>query len=805
MKLLAAYLKHFAIFLQPAAWLFASLGPWVRYLYLIRVQLLVLMAALFMPLLAWKSGARTLLLGAYDLEKWYAAMAVGFCLVMLLRGLMAQKKLVDDYGLRRFGGPVLGHTGAFDIIWQGLGIAACLLNATLILAASQPELRLQFHLALGLLAGFSFYRIPVQYIGPNLKLSSNLRRRLGKWLFYIFKGPVPGFIESERDDEAFSEENVILSKGHGMALCFGLMLLAVFILMPASFINPLVAVFLLLAILSNALGFLAFVVDRYRVPVIVYVIAFCGLMTLYSESDHFYPIKPLSETLSPDRPSPASVLGKAAKEKRGIIIVTAAGGGIQSAAWVTEVLNQLGKASANPENFHRNIRLISGVSGGSVGALHYAHAFDSNVPERFQNAAQAAAASSLSAATLGLIREDLIRAIAPWYYAFRKDILSDRCSLLEKAWQKNGDSACFKMNKTFENATLHKWGQDAGTLTRPALIFNSTITETGERMALSTVPRSLETRAQEELHGSRINVGDFEFFDRYKADIQMTTAARLSATFPLVSAGARPAVVSDWGEKAQVRPGPKHRGVFPKGGNMLHAVDGGYFENSGMVGALEWLENGLTELSEAKRSSRLDPMWEMPQEILILELDAFAKDESRDNHVDKDVPPGGLLADLISPLVTLANVRNSGQSAFSNITLRQFQQSWKSQNVRVNHVRIKPAMNLVESSTKAPAFHIQADWKHAPLSWHLRETEKQAIHEMAGKVIAQVLVEKASLTPDETSHPVIYNILTGLSRDTSALTKEVPEKPFLPTEQSRQIDPGSNRALLNHFTTNPHE
>src|SRR5205814_2067624 len=73
------------------------------------------------------------------------------------------------------------------------------------------------------------------------------------------------------------------------------------------------------------------------------------------------------------------------------------------------------------------------------------------------------------------------------------------------------------------DATLSAWGADARLLRRPALIFNSTIVETGQRLAISTVPIR---------HGL---IGETEFTPRYCAEIAISTAARLSATFPFVT------------------------------------------------------------------------------------------------------------------------------------------------------------------------------------------------------------------------------------------------------------------------------
>jgi hypothetical protein len=67
------------------------------------------------------------------------------------------------------------------------------------------------------------------------------------------------------------------------------------------------------------------------------------------------------------------------------------------------------------------------------------------------------------------------------------DICNDRGRVLERQWCKSFDNR-FKPNAKLADATLSAWGADAGSLMRPALIFNSTIVETGQRLAISTVP-----------------------------------------------------------------------------------------------------------------------------------------------------------------------------------------------------------------------------------------------------------------------------------------------------------------------------
>src|SRR5207302_8760219 len=120
------------------------------------------------------------------------------------------------------------------------------------------------------------------------------------------------------------------------------------------------------------------------------------------------------------------ITGSAVQLHRAIVVVGRAGGGIQSAAWTTSVLDQLGKRlkadSGGAYDLPHSIRLISGVSGGSVGGMFYAECFNESEPE-FSHSFQAACSSSLGPTIRGLLRQDLWRALMPFLVT---DICNDR-------------------------------------------------------------------------------------------------------------------------------------------------------------------------------------------------------------------------------------------------------------------------------------------------------------------------------------------------------------------------------------------
>src|SRR5262249_25011057 len=155
-------------------------------------------------------------------------------------------------------------------------------------------------------------------------------------------------------------------------------------------------------------------------------------------------------------------------------------------------------------------RLISAVSGGSVGALYVASAYrNGSLPEHdgLERAIARAEASSLAHVVWGLLYHDVFR---PFYPHFDYE---DRGSALEEACQRDIDLS----------APVESWRNEVKSGLRPATILNVTISDSGERLLIGTAnPRESSGRRNfEELFPGE--------------DIELVTAARLSAAFAYVS------------------------------------------------------------------------------------------------------------------------------------------------------------------------------------------------------------------------------------------------------------------------------
>jgi len=442
-----------------------------------------------------------------------------------------------------------------------------------------------------------------------------------------------------------------------------------------------------------ALSALTFFFDRFRIPLLSLIILYAVFSWQFPQTDHFYlsnktapiPASPMPTT--PVAATPAQATSGSQKKKCSdrpldapVILVAASGGGIQSAAWTAVVLSGLQKYSQDQGlDFDCSVKLISSVSGGSVGAMYFADAYqeDGTLPlvgedlEKY-GPVHDSEASSLEAVAWGLAYPDLGWTIAPFVKGIGlrpftllngKNLTNDRGTALENAWRATPD---------LKAATLSGWRQEAAKGKRPAVVFNSTIVETGERFLMSTT--DVSAAAANRLRSAQ---GRQVFSELYaQRDVDIVTAARLSATFPYVTPAAR-----IWEEDA-----------FAK---SYHLADGGYYDNYGIVSLLDWLD---------LRGTQGPPY---PKKVIIIQIRGFATQSSPLPSQDH-----GSLFDAIQPIETILNVRNTGQFSHNQVDMT-FAQHPGAYPFKVCTVEF-------EFDAKDDA----GDPVEPPLSWHLTPTDK---------------------------------------------------------------------------------
>ncbi|HEU5319866.1 MAG TPA: hypothetical protein VFX28_03640, partial [Methylomirabilota bacterium] len=361
-------------------------------------------------------------------------------------------------------------------------------------------------------------------------------------------------------------------------------------------LQPLQYVLLLLTLLCMGASGLAYFLDLFRVPPTVLVIGALVLSYGVLDTDHDYPVlerqpaAPLSTPLNAAGAFRAWCESHPPATHPVPIFVTASGGGITAALWTARVLQGLQEAAGpHDRRVAESIVLLSTVSGGSVGAMHFLDGFEAGVaPDlaRAREAVEAAGRNSLAAAVWGLLYPDLLRST---FVPFLSNTF-DRGWALEERW---------RLALAHPDATLGGLAAEVARGRLPVFVFNATLVESGERLLLSPLS-AMKRGGPSAVH---------EFLQLYpSADLSLVTAARLSASFPYVSPLARPARVAEGEER-------------------FHVGDGGYFDNDGVVTALEFLEETPEILAEHGRTR-----------AVLLQIRAFP---SEFDPLPGNGPPGG--------------------------------------------------------------------------------------------------------------------------------------------------------------------
>ncbi len=473
-----------------------------------------------------------------------------------------------------------------------------------------------------------------------------LSSRLARWLGPGYLDPRgKGLLSGHALSAFLAFEYVVLYAIGGTSVTFhGSVQRGVVTPVIGDFASALAFIVIILTLLGWVLGALAFFLDRWRVPVLTPFVLLAALLAFWSSQDHYFPV--FSHGRSPARPSPTDVILSSKFAPR-LLIVASAGGGIQAAAWTTTVMAGLQRQDPR---FRDTVRLLSGVSGGSVG-LYYSLRLYSPMKGSgisLDDLADLGGTSVLEAVAHGLAY--------PW---------SDRGQALEDSLGAAGANP----------VTLGQYASlmlaSPGSL--PGVILNATSVEDGSPVAFSTTSVFANNTGLRDWFDTDGNKGD---------DVQLPTAARLSATFPYVSPSARP---------SEGTPSFRHFG------------DGGYFDNYGLFSAMAWLEDALGDLPP----DRSDKM-----RVLLLAIESFPVAASN--------PPvsHGHLWQLLAPVDLLYNARSYSQRNRDDLEVSLFRN-------RFEHIYgLRPDQFTNVTLRYRPTGDCE---KSPPLSWHLTPGEKNCV------------------------------------------------------------------------------
>ena len=413
----------------------------------------------------------------------------------------------------------------------------------------------------------------------------------------------------------------------------------------------LVLLVVVVTLLTWMLAGAAFFVDRYRIPLLVPLAIWSATIGQlpFIDSDHYFVLGDLEPGLDMRLEEPYAIASHRTHPL--LTVVAIDGGGIQAAAWSARALT--GIYEQWPD-FQRSVRFISAVSGGSVGAMYFVEALgrERTEADALSRVRAMAERSSLSEVAWGLAYPDLWRTLLPIprWLRFEKD----RGWALQHAWVRGWTGA---------DRGLASWLDGVREGWRPAVAFNATDVEGGRRFISGTfdVPDTWKSvRSHVTTYPGR--------------DIEIATAARLSATFPYVTpvAAAWPEDDVDW------------RG---------HVADGAYYDNSGVVTAVQFLDEVLMRAHADGQ----------PVHVAVVKIQS-------------STPPGGeepkdrqWWFQAAAPLLTLINVRTASQRERSEQELLASRRYWKVGGFDVRE------------------FDFGFTGKETPLSWQLSKAEQSAI------------------------------------------------------------------------------
>jgi hypothetical protein len=665
-----------------------GIGSLARYGYFLRVPIIVLTAMIGLALADTVSaGFAKLSRGIFAVESWHELLIGSFIALMLSWSAMIVSRIILAYASERFGEKVpralvvnsriewgtlaiwalpgivpiarmiaVGEfwTAGWRIVIAALGIPFAIL--ALFLADS---IRLHEDPP-GMVSDHAFV-LPFKWTAQERKQPWIASRAWFKKVFGFFG---VGFVTNGR-----------VRSGHILATAVVFILGIVYVisgyaLRPSGNWIRYVPVLYFLVLLASLLlwigGFLSFWGDRYRLPVLLVSLATMSLLNLLLDSDHYFKTVNLAgpslaiRSLTP--PQIYEGWRQRHDDNAPIVVVTAAGGGIQAAAWTTKVLTELeAETDTCPAQFRDSLLLISAVSGGSVGTMYYADSYIDSASD--DDVRHLAMQSSLREVAWGIAYYDFWRPIRP--------TAIDRATAMEEAW-----------SRYWQGHQWHEWSGSKRTLSdwkdavtehdQPAVILNSTIVETGERFLLTNFavdPRQTGLRDY--------GAASWTFAHKFPGcNLNITTAARLSSTFPFVS--------------------PVAQAAGCEGPQRFHFADGGYYDNFGVSSAIDWLRMaGVNKETLGKHKLIWIQVLSFPQSSQFIPTDPSYKNR------------WGWALQAVAPITTMYEVRDAGQHERDGIELKH----------------LKEQLGPDQLEEHQFVYH----GNNPPLSWHMLPSQQAAI------------------------------------------------------------------------------
>ena len=663
----------------------AALISLFPHLYALRIPILLAVTLAGLPALSFWTDAEPMLAGLYDIAP------TGMLVLTLLNFTAAWTLLLTSWMILAYAPARLKCAALFEapsqppapwLVWSAALALPNIVTAIVYSrrASNVALLPLLMWSAAGVLLSFALLWLVRSTARRMRGRDRRVAAAIATWLYenpslgagYVTKSPAMG---------------VVFRRGHGTATLMAMVAFALWLatgwfafnidLGYPKWVFTLSYVVMLILLLCAVLPGVTFFFDKYRIPVLLPLLVLPFVTGQCARSDHFFQLQNTNADPPPTAGEALSAGGRAQA-----IVIAINGGGIQAAAWAAQVLTGLEERARREglASFADSVRLVSSVSGGGVGAAYFLNEYDPSRgfnPGADLNAVkQNAESSSLHAVGWGLLYWDIRRPYLPWLVG----LFDDRGFALERAWRRTAGL----------DAPLTSWRTGVRDGHRPAVLFNATAEDLGTRYLFSN------TTVQEK-------EGQSDFHQSYPGkDIPISTAVRLSATFPYVSPVSRAFDQS-------LRP------------DEPHMADGGYYDAYGVSSLVDWLDAGLREERSSKNI----------KSVLVIEVRGDQRPEIKDDDAgdpasrrDKDRKTGSPYRSwtyqLLAPLGAMLEVRTAGQIAHNEAELCLLIKRWQLDPRQIRIERV-----LLEFPEPNP-----------PLSWHLTRGERARIGEQWQRLMA---------------------------------------------------------------------
>lgn len=313
-----------------------------------------------------------------------------------------------------------------------------------------------------------------------------------------------------------------------------------------------------------------------------------------------------------------------------LYIVSTEGGGIRAAYWTAIVL---GKIQDHYPQFSKRLFAISSVSGGSLGSGVYTalvkerqqdDSYQKEINFFFTRSSDMLSGDFLSPTVASLLTGDLINELLPFPVKY-----FSRALAMEKSWEIAWKKSFNGKSNRFGEPLSNLWKGDTACQV-PVLFLNGTLVETGQRIIGSPI----------KINPNPTTTPDFaDTLDIYQyiatgKDMRLSTAIHNSARFAYVS----PAGTLE---------------------GSLHVVDGGYFDNSGAITAMELVYAVRDKLKKMGKTAQLKVIMINNNPV----PDTSGSSGDQDLHTKPEIKPLRFSSGLLAPILTLLKVRTAHAAA----------------------------------------------------------------------------------------------------------------------------------------------